>query len=134
MCPFPCGMVERHKDFYVVASGNTYGRGADRRFVGRNPLDGAFINRFVCVTVDYDPKLEKYICSPQNDMEQQWFDKIISWRHNADKHKINAMITTRNIKRFLTGLRGGRKEKELEASCIWYGLEQAQINKIKGDN
>lgn len=55
--------VKRHPDFYCMASGNTYGNGPDRIYVGRQALDGAFKNRFVVVTVDYDLDLEAAMCA-----------------------------------------------------------------------
>ena len=44
---FPDGNVKRHPDFISIASANTYGRGADRMYIGRNHLDAATLDRFV---------------------------------------------------------------------------------------
>jgi MoxR-like ATPase len=55
---FPDGMVEKHPDFVCLAAGNTYGRGSDRMYVGRNALDAASLNRFAMVDFDYDEGLE----------------------------------------------------------------------------
>jgi cobaltochelatase CobS len=59
---FPDGMVKRHPDFRCVAAGNTYGRGPDRVFAGRQQLDGAFLDRFTIITVDIDEPLEETLC------------------------------------------------------------------------
>jgi cobaltochelatase CobS len=59
---FPDGMVKRHEDFRCVAAGNTYGRGPDRVFAGRQQLDGAFMDRFTVITVDIDEPLEEALC------------------------------------------------------------------------
>lgn len=56
---FPDGTVERHADFIVLAAGNTYGRGADREYVGRLQLDGATLDRFATIEMDYDAELEQ---------------------------------------------------------------------------
>jgi cobaltochelatase CobS len=59
---FPDGMVKRHADFRCVASANTYGRGPDRAYVGRQALDAAFMDRFTVITVDVDEALEEALC------------------------------------------------------------------------
>ena len=59
---FPDRMVKRHPDFRVCASANTYGRGPDRQYVGRQAIDAATLDRFVVVTVDIDEALEAKIC------------------------------------------------------------------------
>lgn len=54
-------MLKRHPDFRVVAAANTHGHGPDRKFVGRNQLDGATLSRFRNgqINVDYDEEMEK---------------------------------------------------------------------------
>lgn len=58
VCAFPDGMIKKHPDFIFIAAGNTFGRGADRVYVGRNPIDGATIDRFCFVPFDYDEGFE----------------------------------------------------------------------------
>lgn len=55
---FPDGMVKKHENFIVLAAANTYGRGNDRQYVGRNPIDGATLDRFAFVDIDIDEGLE----------------------------------------------------------------------------
>lgn len=62
VCSFPDKMVERHKDFVLCASGNTYGHGANRKYVGRLEIDGATLDRFVFIEIEYSKALEKQIC------------------------------------------------------------------------
>jgi MoxR-like ATPase len=49
-------VIERHADTIIVTAGNTYGRGGDMVYVGRNALDGATTDRFVLskLFVSYD--------------------------------------------------------------------------------
>jgi ssDNA-binding Zn-finger/Zn-ribbon topoisomerase 1 len=56
--------IERHPNFVLIASANTYGHGQDRQYVGRTQLDAAFLDRFVgaTLTLDYDPDLERQLC------------------------------------------------------------------------
>jgi midasin (ATPase involved in ribosome maturation) len=51
---FPDGMVQKHPEFIAVAAGNTYGNGATAEYVGRNPIDGATLDRFAFLNVDID--------------------------------------------------------------------------------
>jgi cobaltochelatase CobS len=51
-----------HKDFIVIAAGNTTGNGADRMYVGRQAQDKAFLDRFTFVDVGYDLVLEESMC------------------------------------------------------------------------
>jgi len=53
-------VVERHPDCIIITAANTYGRGGDMVYVGRNALDGATLDRFVLAKlfVDYDKVLE----------------------------------------------------------------------------
>jgi hypothetical protein len=57
-CSFPDSIIEAHPDFRCIAACNTYGRGADRIFVGRNQQDGAAMDRFVVLNWDIDESLE----------------------------------------------------------------------------
>ncbi len=52
------GRVEAHKDFRVIAAGNTIGRGATMEYEGRNCLDGATLDRFAVLPVGYDDEIE----------------------------------------------------------------------------
>jgi cobaltochelatase CobS len=54
---------KRHADTIIVCAANTFGTGADAQFVGRNALDAATLDRFVCamVQVDYDRAVETRI-------------------------------------------------------------------------
>ncbi len=59
MCAFADGMVAAHPDFRLVATGNTYGTGGDRHYVGRQALDAATLDRFVTIDVPVDEQLEE---------------------------------------------------------------------------
>ncbi|MFI7672521.1 AAA family ATPase [Actinophytocola sp. NPDC049390] len=61
VCAFADGMVSAHPDFRLVATGNTYGSGGDRRYVGRQALDAATLDRFVTMEVPVDEQLEERV-------------------------------------------------------------------------
>ena len=72
---FPDRQVEKHKDFRCIAAANTYGRGANRVYVGRNQLDGATLDRFITVDMDYDPLFEFKISANAN-----WTSRVQAYR------------------------------------------------------
>lgn len=58
--------IERHKDFVFIGAANTFGKGADHVYTGRSRLDGATLDRFIVIEVDYDQDYEKQICPDKN--------------------------------------------------------------------
>jgi hypothetical protein len=54
------GQVVRHKDCIIIATANTTGDGADRKYIANNQLDGATNDRFKGgrIFVDYNKKYE----------------------------------------------------------------------------
>lgn len=65
---FPTGRVQAHKDFRVIAAGNTFGTGADIEYTGRYQLDAASLDRFMLIHVDYDEQVELAIAHGDKDM------------------------------------------------------------------
>lgn len=54
---FPNGVYARHKDFICVCTANTIGRGGDVQYPERRALDGAFLERFIFLSWEYDRTL-----------------------------------------------------------------------------
>jgi cobaltochelatase CobS len=48
-----------HPDFFPIAAANTLGHGATHQYVGRSPMDGATMDRFLLIEVNYDPAIEQ---------------------------------------------------------------------------
>ena len=89
-CSFPDGIITKHKDFICICACNTYGHGGTTDYVGRNRLDGATLDRFITVNVDYDKKLEKSLT--QND---NWYDIISKIRTNIEKTGTKLIVSPR---------------------------------------
>lgn len=51
------GLIAAHPDFRMVLTANTWGRGADSDFVGRNPADASVMARYDRLAWDYDDGL-----------------------------------------------------------------------------
>ena len=97
-CSFPDGIIQKHDSFYVVAAANTYGNGADRKYVGRNKLDGAFLDRFVMIDWTLDTELENDIA--KGIMPEQ-SDQVVSYvraiRRQVEQKHLDVIVSTRSI-------------------------------------
>lgn len=89
-CSFPDGIITKHKDFICICACNTYGHGGTTDYVGRNRLDGATLDRFITVNVDYDKNLEKSLT--QND---GWYNIINKIRTNIEKTGTKLIVSPR---------------------------------------
>lgn len=88
-------VAKRHPDFICIAAANTWGRGADRQYVGRTRLDGAFLDRFTQYGMEYDTTLELSICP---DLELlQAFHAV---REACAVARIERPVSTRQIAKF----------------------------------
>ena len=123
---FPNGeYVERHADFIMIAAGNTFGRGANRSYVGRNQLDAATLDRFCVVEHDYDEVLEKALCS--NDA---WCKRVQAYRKAADDLGERVVISPRASMKGAQMLKAGMKLERVEETVIWKGMDANTRSKI----
>lgn len=61
--------IKRHVDFHFIAACNTFGKGGDAQYTGRNRLDAATLDRFTVVEVGYNERIEKSIL-PDEDLRK----------------------------------------------------------------
>jgi cobaltochelatase CobS len=99
---FPDGPMERHKDCYVVAAANTWGLGADAKYVGRAKLDAASLDRFFPIPWDYDEDLEREIAN-----HDEWFEVVRKMRADAIRCGAEVVISPRSTYRGAMLLRKG---------------------------
>lgn len=123
---FPDRRVERHKDFYCIAAANTFGLGADRQYVGRNQMDAASLDRFVFLEWQYDEKLETEIAN--ND---EWANYVQLVRKSVEGLKIRHVVSPRASISGAKLIQRGFDREFVEQSCLWKGMDQVTINKIK---
>jgi len=125
MGDFPDGMIRRHKDFHAIAAGNTFGRGADRQYVGRNQLDAATLDRFTTMEVDYDEELERQL-APNLDWTK-WCQLV---RKAIDAEKIRHIVSPRASINGGKLLAAGMARPMVEESTVWKGLDAPQRQRI----
>jgi len=147
---FPDGTVKRHADFRAVAACNTFGRGADRQYVGRLQLDGASLDRFVTLAWDYDSALEAALIglsrpntsppmatvNPVTDeataasVSRQWHEFVTKCRARADMQKIRHVISPRATMNGVKLLLAGWPLAEVQESALYKGLDSDARAKI----
>lgn len=123
--PAPIGYVEAHKDFRVIAAGNTFGNGADYDYVGRNQLDAASLDRFAQVRIDYDERIEESCANGDEDLLR--FCR--KFRAETKKAGIRTVVSCRAISR-LAKLSAMMDADELLESCLIKSLELDDLNAI----
>lgn len=90
---FPNGKIKAHKNFRVVAAGNTVGSGADELYTGRLVLDQATLDRFAIIDFDYDRNIEMHIAKGNTEL----VDFVECLRSEAKNNGIRATFSYRCI-------------------------------------
>ena len=125
---FPHETIDRHKDFRIIAAANTWGKGSDMQYVGRNALDGATLDRFDNIYLDYDRKLESNLYPNDEVLKFMW-----SFRDAVDKAKIHHIVSTRGIgKVYKKEINNFPVEQTLRTNVI-RNLGQDDVNTIIGN-
>lgn len=127
---FPDAKVRRHPDFVVIAAANTFGRGADRLYVGREQLDAASLDRFAVVEFDYDEGLETAICNDAHG-EMDWVRYVQKVRGAIEKEKVRHVVSPRASIEGGVMLKAGMPREKVEESYIWKGMEERVRNQVK---
>jgi cobaltochelatase CobS len=133
---FPDKMVTKHKDFILVAAGNTYGTGATAQYVGRSPIDAATMNRFVKIVVGVDENIEnEMVASTGLDTAVQfaWLNIIRKARANCETSGLRVMVTPRDAKHGASLLHLGFSISEAVDMTFGFGLEGVQRDKVLAD-
>ena len=104
---FPNGeSVKRHKNFRIIAAGNTVGNGADANYNTREKIEESVQQRFTPIYVGYDNAVEEQILKKYPD----WYQFVVVFRKatdawgNMNDCSAPGIITTRDtarIKRYL---------------------------------
>lgn len=131
---FPCGVVERHRDFVCVATGNTNGRGGDRLFPERRALDSAFLDRFAFLRWDYDLALEKVVTFSINPDAGAWLAWIHAVRAYCKAQAIRLWVTPRASYRGARMLADGQKFTDMADMLVFKGLDPETVARILADN
>jgi len=137
---FPCGLVQRHKDFRIMACANTTGTGANAQYIGRNQQDKALLNIFKFIPFDIDEAFEEsiawreYISWGGVAENKKQFDGLIKEirliRQSINELAINHIISPRNTKFFFRDIARGVDVTEATSSILIRELPPAQAEKV----
>jgi energy-coupling factor transporter ATP-binding protein EcfA2 len=118
---FPNGetvLIDKDKSFFIGA-GNTIGKGPDRQYVGRYPLDEAFLDRFEQLDIEYDNDIEMRMAesawlsvggdADQIENARVWAREVQAFRKLLDDRRIVAMVSPRATRRGAKWLAKGWK-------------------------
>lgn len=129
---FPCGIVPRHPDFVLIATGNTAGKGGDLNHAGRRPLDAATLDRFVFINWTYDENLEEELTLAANPNAKAWLLWVRDVRKYAKREFPRLVVSPRASLTGASLLKSGAftDPKSLADSVLFKGLDQDSKDKI----
>lgn len=124
---FPNGKIKAHKNFRVVAAGNTVGSGADEMYTGRLVLDQATLDRFAIIDFGYDRNIELHIAKGNKEL----VDFVEAIRTEAETNGIRATFSYRCIGMVTKLERTGLNLKDVLAIAVFKGMEKDTINNFR---
>ena len=126
-CAFASGTKNRSKDFVFGGNANTYGYGGDHKYVGRNPLDAAFLSRFATkIAWDYYEDMERALSG-----NLAWAERVIKVRHAAVAQGLQAIICPRKTYVGAAYLAGGMDQATVEEIVLFAGIKKEQLAALK---
>jgi hypothetical protein len=140
---FPDGTHKAHEHYLGLAACNTFGRGADRQYVGRYQQDAAVLDRFAVMEWPYDPALEAALIGapkPYNAPEPvsitpitdegaamreaaRWLTHVQMMRDKIEKAKLRHIVSPRATVTGAKLLAAGWPWREVEDAVLFKGLD-----------
>lgn len=124
---FPNGKIKAHKNFRVVAAGNTVGSGADEMYTGRLVLDQATLDRFAIIDFGYDRNIEMHIAKGNKEL----VDFIETLRTESEMNGIRTTFSYRCIGMVTKLERTGIELKNILAIAVFKGMDKDAINSFR---
>lgn len=124
--------VEKHKDFVVLATGNTFGQGGNLRYMGTTRMNGAGLNRFAFFHVECDEMLTRDVMIEKNRETGEKVHRVwTQCRRNIERYNLDYLMTPRQA--FMTQefmLEGLSIEKAARGVIYGRGLAEEQERKV----
>ena len=128
VCSFPDKIVKKHENFICFIACNTYGKGGSIDYIGRNRLDGATLDRFISVEIDYDDTLESKLTK-----NKEWLKIIRKMRKNIQKFGLKVILSPRASMQGADLLDAGFSVEEVLDMVVFKGLGEDSRQKICQD-
>lgn len=125
---FPNGRIHAHKNFRVVAAGNTVGSGADEMYTGRLVLDQATLDRFAIIDFDYDKNIELHIAKGNTEL----VEFVRELRTQSKTNGIRATFSYRCIGMVTRLEKAGMSLEDVLRIAVFKGMEKDTINTFYG--
>lgn len=122
---FPDSKVTKHKNFVCIVACNTYGTGANSKYIGRNKLDAATLDRFITLTMDYDNVLEDSLVGYQS---LAYIMKVM--RRNIDTKKLDFVVSPRASMNIADLYESNFTLKRALEICVFKGAPHSVIQKL----
>lgn len=124
---FPNGETLRFDNKLCFVSGaNTFGHGANNIYSGRCVIDGATLDRFVTIKMNYDKRVEEHLCK-----DTELLEFIRALRQVAIDNDINYIFGMRTLKNSYALLLNGMEIKKIIEYSIIKGVDVDSINELK---
>jgi len=135
LASFPDGMIARHPDCVVIATGNTPGMGPTIAFPERRPLDRAFRDRFAFLAWTYAPEHERTIARGMLPDFPDAADAWAQWVHAVRAYcATDYPALTCSPRAIYSGVamlgRGGLSLRMIADAALFQGIEGAVASKI----
>lgn len=129
------GQVERvrkHKDFRVIATGNTYGGGGSLEFAGTTRMNTATMDRFTFFHVGVDEKLEDAICRSIHPVHGPAIVSVVrKVRKNIEQYALKVFVTPRaSIDATKLMVAGDTMTQAFDGRLVGRGLPKDQESKL----
>jgi hypothetical protein len=140
--------AKRHKDFYFLGAMNTFGTdNGSFRYVGRNKLDSATLDRFAQSRheISYDKKLEKSFCMAEYKLNgstvslsdfggEDIYNILSAIRKRVESNRMSYIVSTRLFEdccKKYVALGGGEKvlRDNIKQFCI--GWDTQSVNRLE---
>lgn len=122
-----CGMVKRHANTRFAVAANTFGKGADHLYVGRNQLDAATLNRFVWINWDYDWELTRAFAGDRDGFTTH----VEHLSECVAELKLRVVIGPRQALFGNKALEAGMEREYVEQRVIWAPIDLDDRRKIE---
>jgi len=149
-CDFPDGVIKAHVNFRAVAAANTFGRGADRQFVGRLQQDAAVLDRYAMLAWDIDEALESALIGAERpkdaplpvsltpitdaaaaqEMAARWLARVRVVRARIESNKVRHIVSPRATIMGSKLLAAGWRWPDVEESILFKGIDSDTRTKI----
>ena len=109
--------VKRGQNVSIIATANTYGTGANPIYSARNALDGATLDRYIIVDMDYDRDFESKLAAASG-LSGSELSEIWSLRDKVQEAGLRRVVSTRAIQKAAAMKRIGDDWRTVMATLV----------------